>query len=129
VDASAPPAEAGPDPKDKENSGTPAVASKTGAKPRIQRVHFRPVHDILLLKAVRAQQAHLRGVNGSMVHKWAMVQRDVVSAVKEQLQTPEWTACARTLQERFNKLLSDYRADKLNEVCALPRRLALPGAY
>lgn len=80
------------------------------------RVHFRPAHDILLLKAVRAQQAHLHGLNGSMSHKWAMVQRDVANAVRDQLKSPEWSACARTLQERFKKLLMDRREGQLNEV-------------
>lgn len=108
------------DQNDKENSRTPGPSTaKSMAGSRSygnHRVHFRPAHDILLLKAVRAEQAHLRGLNGSLSHKWSMVQRDVTSVVRDQLKSPEWSACARTLQERFKKLLMDCREGKLNEV-------------
>ena len=114
-----------PEECDKENSALPSAPGSSAATPktaadsdRTRRVHFRPAHDVLLLKAVRAQQAHLKGAYGSAAAKWAIVQHDVTSAVRQQLADPGWAASVRTLQERLKTLLAECSEQTLNEARA-----------
>lgn len=111
------------DASDKENDAhnlnhlmIAAAASTAAGSEYFQRVHFKLPHDIFLLKAVRAQQAHLKGVNGNMIEKWSDVQHDVQRAVRAEIGTRDWSASVRTLRERFNKLMRDYRTNSLHNV-------------
>ena len=124
-DEASSPAAPASDRGEKENHPPPVASAKPSASPqpvsdpdRAPRAHFKPAQDILLLKSVLAFQAHLRGVNGPQSGKWHAIEGDVVRAVRAQLKMPLWDACARTMQERFNRLLADHRARQLREVRA-----------
>lgn len=118
------PCSAGRDQAEKENVAPqvePRSASERRSAPAMRgarRVHFKPAHDILLLTSVLHFCAHLRWGSPSLDEKWALVQNDVVQAVRKRMAVPTWTACTRTLRERFRRLLADYRARQLREVRA-----------